>query len=114
MRKTGKKLALILTMAITLTLFTSCGGKKSDVGGLGDDNKVNNIFNQGKNKDTDNNSMVVMTIMMIAMMIIMIKIVMIVVRMTNQMIRRVIKRAAVRIIKAHYNLRLIKEMAFQY
>lgn len=56
MRKTGKKLALILTMAITLTLFTSCGGKKSDVGGLGDDNKVNNIFNQGKNKDTDNNS----------------------------------------------------------
>ena len=47
MRKTGKKLALILTMAITLTLFTSCGGKKSDVGGLGDDNKVNNIFNQG-------------------------------------------------------------------
>lgn len=27
MRKTGKKLALILTMAITLTLFTSCGGK---------------------------------------------------------------------------------------
>ena len=53
MRKTGKKLALILTMAITLTLFTSCGGKKSDVGGLGDDNKVNNILNQGKNKDTD-------------------------------------------------------------
>lgn len=56
MRKTGKKLALILTMAMTLTLFTSCGGKKNDVGGLGDDNKVNNIFNQGKNKDTDNNS----------------------------------------------------------
>lgn len=56
MRKKGKKLALILTMAMTLTLFTSCGDKKSDVGGLGDDNKVNNIFNQGKNKDTDNNS----------------------------------------------------------
>lgn len=33
-----------------INIFTSCGGKKSDVGGLGDDNKVNNIFNQGKIK----------------------------------------------------------------
>ena len=60
--------------------------------------------------------MAVMIIMMTAMIImaVMIKIVMIAVRMTNQMIRRVIKRAAVRIIKAHYNLRLIQEMDFQY
>ena len=34
---------------MTLTLLTSCGDKKSDVGGLGDDNKINNVFNQGKN-----------------------------------------------------------------